>query len=399
MSRISKDLITEIILRLPVKSLIRFKWVSKTWCSMIEDPDFIKLHLDHSLKTGSNHYLMLKDRRLFTVDFDSLTTAVEMEHHPLYAGLGGETEAIGSSNGLVLLRNSEQNLALYNFSTRTYHRLPVEPLLKFGSESDDPGSVFYGFGYDSVNDDYKVLRIVLHLFQDAEDVFWTLKSEVDVYSLKSDSWRTVDDANFHTMWLSRPFHELFFHRSYGLLAGNALHWVAPGIPNFIIGFGLGCEEFHMVPQPDYESNGFEMDLSVLAGCLCALCHYNSSCVDVWMMKEYGVEDSWTKLFKIEQPDVYNWKPLAYSKKGEDVLLLKNEEKLVWYDLRRKRTRRVRITGAPATFVAELCIGSLVPLSSNEWKEKLEQEEKERKENKKNRKRRDDFLSAGFKLVL
>lgn len=35
----------DILLRLPVKSLIRFKLVTKEWCCLISSEDFVKAHL------------------------------------------------------------------------------------------------------------------------------------------------------------------------------------------------------------------------------------------------------------------------------------------------------------------------------------------------------------------
>lgn len=38
---IHDDLVTEILARLPTKSVVRFRSVSKQWCSMTITPDFI----------------------------------------------------------------------------------------------------------------------------------------------------------------------------------------------------------------------------------------------------------------------------------------------------------------------------------------------------------------------
>lgn len=42
------ELVLEILIRLPVKSLLRFKLVSKAWRAIISDPLFIRKHLEHS---------------------------------------------------------------------------------------------------------------------------------------------------------------------------------------------------------------------------------------------------------------------------------------------------------------------------------------------------------------
>ncbi|KAK7259382.1 hypothetical protein RIF29_24989 [Crotalaria pallida] len=51
------DLIIEILSWLPVKSLLQFRCVCKTWKSLISNPNFVKLHLRRSAR---NPYLFLK---------------------------------------------------------------------------------------------------------------------------------------------------------------------------------------------------------------------------------------------------------------------------------------------------------------------------------------------------
>ncbi|KDO46316.1 hypothetical protein CISIN_1g043216mg [Citrus sinensis] len=43
------DIIIKIFIRQPVNSLLRFRCISKTCCSLIDGPDFIKQHLNHSI--------------------------------------------------------------------------------------------------------------------------------------------------------------------------------------------------------------------------------------------------------------------------------------------------------------------------------------------------------------
>ena len=42
---LSIDIVYSILLELPVKSLSRFKLTCKSWCSTINDPEFINSHL------------------------------------------------------------------------------------------------------------------------------------------------------------------------------------------------------------------------------------------------------------------------------------------------------------------------------------------------------------------
>ncbi|KAJ0016551.1 hypothetical protein Pint_09539 [Pistacia integerrima] len=403
MSKIPPDIITDILCKQPVKSLLRFRAISKACCSLIDGQDFVKMHLNHSLQTKANLSLILKGLHLYTVEFDTLDTPLDL-NHPLY--IGGGTEVIGSCNGLIVLRNSEQDLALYNPLTRKLRRLPVCEI-GLPSDSCSPGYVFYGFGHDPIKDDYKLLRMVQFKENDPDEIVSSSSFgyEVKVYSLKTNSWRKISNLPKYLRYLFQFFYHLMFRRGYGVLASGSLHWVAPrrlelvDVPNLIVAFDLVKEEFRELSLPDYgdESDNinknFQLDVGVLEGSLCVVCYRDQVYADVWMMKEYGVKESWTKLFAVKRPGTMNClaflRPLAYSKEGDKVLVEVNGEKLLWYDLEKKRLRSVRINGGPDSFGAEMCVGSLVPLNDGDSKihgmKQREKEEKKKITNKKSAK--------------
>lgn len=69
-------------------------------------------------------------------------------------------------------------------------------------------------------------------------------------------------------------------------------------------FDLTKEEFRKVPLPvltcELDDMPFQY-LGHLEGCLCAVQHKSCDCdsIDFWVMTEYGVLESWTKLFKFK----------------------------------------------------------------------------------------------------
>ncbi|KAL9398029.1 hypothetical protein Peur_006990 [Populus x canadensis] len=283
--------------------------------------------------------IILKEWDLFAVDFDALSDAVEVKHHPLYSG--GGTEVIGSVNGLVFLRRSETNIAVYNLSTRECKKCYV-------AETEIPrrdmttGYVYYGFGYDSYGDDYKVVRMAQFVREDGggNGGGWGCEYEVKVYSLKNDKWKKIEGLPIRLRLLSKPFFHILNRRGYGVFAGHALHWIVPqrrqlGIRDCVLGFDIRDDKFFELPQSDYENKGmnFQVDVGVLEGNLCVMCNYEHVCVDVWVMKEYGVKESWCKMFSVH---AIKWisafmflRPLVYSKGGDMVLLEVNGEKLLW----------------------------------------------------------------------
>ncbi|KAK4573826.1 hypothetical protein RGQ29_031680 [Quercus rubra] len=252
---------------------------------------FIKLQLSHSLATQTNLHIILKKWYLYMVEFESLQTAIELIA-PLKV-IWGITEVFGSCNCLVAVCNSENEIALWNPSTRKSQRLPFEPV-------ENPGGVelrhfaFYGFGSDPINEDYKVGDVV----GDDEDGFFY--AEVKVYSLKSNSWRKINNLPYYVRFLFQLNYLLFYRRGYGVYACGAMHWVASvGFGLYlIVAFDLGVEKFQNVPLLGEVDNGFEMDVGVLEGRLCIILNYRHVYVDIWVMKEYGVKESWTKLFKV-----------------------------------------------------------------------------------------------------
>ncbi|KAI3871218.1 hypothetical protein MKW98_015118 [Papaver atlanticum] len=54
-----ENVVNNILSRLPLKSLMRFKCVAKRWCNLFHDPYFIDLHLNHRLKSPPRQSLFV----------------------------------------------------------------------------------------------------------------------------------------------------------------------------------------------------------------------------------------------------------------------------------------------------------------------------------------------------
>ncbi|XP_010539591.1 PREDICTED: F-box protein CPR30 [Tarenaya hassleriana] len=412
MATVPMDIVRDIFLRLPAKTLVRFRVLAKPYCALIDSPDFIASHLDRTLRTKDHLMILLRGAlHLYSVDLDSLDNVTDVEH-PMKPG--GPTEVFGSCNGLVGLSNSPTDLALFNPSTRQIHRLPASSVdLPEGSATR--GYVFYGFGYDSVNEDYKVVRMVQFKRDSDDELGCSFPYEVKVYSLKSNSWTRIGTVPVIIQFLFYFYYHLLFRRGYGVLAANNLHWVLPPRPglvvcnSLIVRFDLVSEEFDKVPLPqdigNYNSDT-QMDIGVLNGCLCLMCNHDQTYTDVWMMKEYGARDSWTKLFTVQKPKSFKsfsyMRPLVYSKDQNKVLLEINNTKLMWFDLITKKLTTLRIKDCPSSYSAELIVSSLVlgcKGDPKEVKRRQQQQQRDQEDKKRQNKKRDDFLSKGFKLVL
>ncbi|KAK8661921.1 hypothetical protein V6N13_091509 [Hibiscus sabdariffa] len=353
------DVITDILRVLPVKALTRFKCVSKSWDSLIKDPHFVKLHLHHSLTTNNNVKLVLDDHtnvvddgyRAYSVDFDTLGNLEQLPRPFPTARTRFTSRIFGSCNGLLAVYHEEAGIALWNPSTRTCHYLPK---LTIG-DAIERDYCFLGFGYDVIGDDYKVVRMI------------DSGKSVMVYSLKTDSWKRIRDC---------PYQIPSGEKQDGAYANGSLHWVGDERDKYfggrlIFGLDLGTEEFHQVPEPNVRFRNFGYkNVGVLGGSLCVFREY-TNCYDedhiiLWVMKEYGVKESWTELIYLshegwELTSIYNTRAVACSRRGDQILLEDDgiSRQPAWLNLEKQTGQILGIPGASTCFSAMVYVQSLV----------------------------------------
>ncbi|PHU29633.1 hypothetical protein BC332_01726 [Capsicum chinense] len=380
MSDVPPDVITEILSRLPVISLLKFRCVSKAFKTLIDSPKFIKAHIKQQQERNPNAHLNLflkahnESDNLFSLE---LTSNTSTQHHPKVLDhplkqLDGPTQVLGSCRGLVLISNSMSDNGVWNPSTKRFRKLPVWEFNPSRNSSGraphgrGPGlmQISGGFGYDKDGEDYKVVTIGQWYHPDDEP---KMVSEVMVYSLRYGGWKKVEDCPY---WLVKEEN--------GTAAGGALYWLVTKEPFscvrswILVGLNLGTERFEKVPFPVGLGKSFQLNLAVLGKCLCLISCYCISAknhvldhVDMWMMKDCGVEQSWVKLFTVEQLDGRQnfsfLKPIAYSGTGKEVLLEIDNTKLLWYSLEKKSVKPAKVSGGLEAFESFVNLGTVVPL--------------------------------------
>ncbi|XP_028123696.1 F-box protein CPR1-like [Camellia sinensis] len=161
MPNFPEEIIVEVLLRLPVKSLCQFRCVSKRWLSLISDHHFIKTHLNRSTNEPEQLILISNFSDFYSVDLKSFQfrddfVAVHLKFPPEQNPNRG-VDIWGSCDGLLLMLDICFSCILVNPSTRESRKLPKSSFSesKFHLNS-------YGLGHDSSNDDYKVVRISNH---------------------------------------------------------------------------------------------------------------------------------------------------------------------------------------------------------------------------------------------
>ncbi|XP_058741888.1 F-box/kelch-repeat protein At3g23880-like [Vicia villosa] len=351
------DLVTEVLSALPVKSLVRFKCVSKHWKALISDHAFVKLHLRRS--QTRNQYLTLVtseefDRRIVPypicrlLDNPSYTIFDDYHHRLKYSRCEG---IVGSCNGLILfsviLSDYDSNIKSYR---RSYWLYVWNPATRKTSERFESSDLCFNFafGCDNSNDTYKVVA-----FRYLED---ELKTEVRVANLGDYVWRNVE-----------CFMNVILPQNYVYLT-ETINWLVIHKPRdvvvelfVIISFDLTTETYKEMDVPcglnQVSRKQPKSVLGVLGGCLCFSYYYLKDFI-IWLMKDFGVEDSWTQFLKINNLNLrmdYNyinihpWVPLLLS---DDTLILtcRNDSQAILYNWRNNRVTRTNIIARTSSYL-------------------------------------------------
>ena len=240
-----EEIITNILKRLPVKSLIRFQCVCKHWKNLFRNPSFIADHLHHS----SNHppCILLQhedeDETLRLCLLDCELQVREVQKAPLMDYFARDSAIVFTSNGLVCVKfdnhascGSPPRLLLWNPATRDNGLVPTN-INDFGDQfSWNNNKIFLGFGFSPIINDYK---IVMFRFS-YRAVYW-----VEVYSLTTESWKEVKCgtlAGLKNLW------------DQTVTANGVMYWFGwlerhgPGAVT-IVSFDIANGVFTLIPMP------------------------------------------------------------------------------------------------------------------------------------------------------
>ncbi|GKC16542.1 F-box/kelch-repeat protein-like protein [Tanacetum coccineum] len=275
-----EELIIEIFSRLPSKSLVRFRLVSKSLCSYIANPSFIRLHtlrspqkflFTHNTVNGCFYTLHSHDQLPLSPDYgyDGITP---FEFPLTYWRI------VGSCNGILCLLDNENNFILWNPSIRRKQTIH-DPIFRIYHRR-----IATGFGFDPVTNDYKIVMIY------GENGSYSSF----VYSIKKLRWYVISFPITTPLNYTSPL---------GCFVNGVLHWLAIEKINGIIGhryiltFNISTHAYGMIelsPEwPIHETRPF----TIINGSL-ALRSSKDENATIWVRTtEHNDTGSWFVYFQ------------------------------------------------------------------------------------------------------
>uniref|UniRef100_A0A2P2K4Y2 F-box protein At5g62510-like n=1 Tax=Rhizophora mucronata TaxID=61149 RepID=A0A2P2K4Y2_RHIMU len=344
---------THILPRLPVRSLMRFRCVSKYWNQLTYDPSFARLHKSlhcptHLLITSWSvvgdesriHFVSVPVRKDAKLGTPVHLLSLPIDKHYVLQSLNGLL-CIHRSN-MMYPYHGDKPVFIFNPSTREIATVPVDDTLKTRSSH-----VSYYFGFCQLTNEHKVLGLRRFFNMDFEPI----SIECEVYTIGSGSWRRIKPAV--------PFDpaELTYYTD-PVCFNGALHWICQSQKS-IVAFDVGGECFREFQMPEgFPSRSFLGYLLIVGGRLAMVNGkhlFDESTMELWVLDDYQ-KHVWVKdciKFPFDWTESGRPIPAGTIHNGELLLLpilSVSSMSVLFYDMKRRSFRRVEVSGLPEHFL-------------------------------------------------
>ncbi|XP_074372408.1 F-box/kelch-repeat protein At3g23880-like [Apium graveolens] len=298
---------TNILTRLDVKSLIRFRSLCKLWNSVICDTDFIKDHLYCTSQNPNDDTLIIikvfhehdhYGKTIAPFGYLAILTSSDLSETSLmdvpYSKYGSaEIDMVGSINGLVCLFHCKlDQFIIWNPAIRQAMKINAPARKPRESRS------FFGFCWDAMENDYKVV-ISYNKIGD-----YSVPLSLYVYSCNLGSWSSPLDSTFSGVFWPRN------QMPSAIVIGVPYYSLHPVGTQRLIKFDVESKDFRVLPEL-YASEYHFVCLVNLKDCLSALVYggrnYNyDKSGDVHRFDER--RGFWSKMYSVGPitGDVFNY---------------------------------------------------------------------------------------------
>ncbi|KAI9177094.1 hypothetical protein LWI28_010972 [Acer negundo] len=296
------EVVVDILSKLPVKSLIRFKSVCKPWRALFGDPKFIEMHLSNGIFNKRESYLL---RILPFNDEDGSSLSTDSDDGSEFGMLPiPDQTSVNTSLGYDFDFNGDEFEEIYSLrdkksfdeigklevpiQSKSLYYLMVESMngvVCLVETDDDEG------WYPTVN---------MFLWNPATREFKTLpKPYIDRFTgpvrVAAVGFAFHPKINDYKDYLSSAFVNGALHRTLCKKDGYFLS------ENYILSFDVCTDKFNKMKLP-FPYVGYELSVyqapKTFEGPLVLIAYNSIENCDIWLMKEYVVVESWVRQYSI-----------------------------------------------------------------------------------------------------
>ncbi|GJT87609.1 putative F-box domain-containing protein [Tanacetum coccineum] len=323
----------EILKRLPIKSLLHFRFVSKAWKSLIESSAFIADYQHTELQQRILVRYDFKHKYVSIADDDTFPHQKVSLKVPVSVKLLKKPEIVGCSEGLFCLYDyfgtpsdrGTKTAVIWNPTIGNSVAVDVSDVLDRMRYITT-----VGFGVCLQTLDPMLLNISTEYIPEENNTFTDTTWRVEIFRLSSGAWRSLS--------INLPRRAVVIEKDYAQLIDRFIYWLAFDTfsrSSLIISFDMISEEFteirlpaNLAPTLDLYSS--DLYLHKFNGSLVVLKDIYDVDVPeygVWMM-ENGDPKSFIKLYTIKdnKPDVTILSVFGYRKSGEPLVKVRTNEK-------------------------------------------------------------------------
>jgi F-box interacting protein len=392
---LGEDLEEEILIRLPAKSLMRFKCVQRSWNNLFKTPLFVYRNMNIHMSKDDHHRFIIIDQHTketcpkthnhdnaMFIDKEIEPTCLETHlmllslpdkltptlpptpnvvEYSLFPNIPIRTIRLyGHCNGVLCLEYDYYNpsLVLWNPTTREVHFVPTPPTIH--------PEYMIGFGAKSNTNDFKVIK--LNINREKTFVFSLLS--IEIYNLNNKSWT----INHNPILPPDQATMRYYHKrpnKYNILVNGIYHWITGyNVKGFsiILSYDFSNNKFHTIvgPVSRLHSETGQQNLTQIKGSLACVVQLRSNIIfgmAIWVMDKHG----WTKLYNLVPLEMAIHKHAIFCKGKNGVQFLggKPGQPLTLYDHHGNLLCQFQILlhGLFDSFLVHEYVQSIAPLSA------------------------------------
>ncbi|XP_074319010.1 uncharacterized protein LOC141655872 [Silene latifolia] len=222
------ELWTEILLRLPIRVLLRLRSTCTHFRNLIDSDSFGFLHFSRGMRSPESSKLIVVRRNNNMVIGNQYVKNAANDFlmskefiFPINLEQNFKCEAVGHVNGLILLHkyvcraknwNSASQLMVWNPFTHKSFTIPKSPLCSSGMMHNQPASIAFGYN----GKDYKIVVLVVDCVSDETPEY---RVRAEIFNLNTKCWSSGSFSCGTSCLILGP----------KVTCGNSILWLA-GLP-------------------------------------------------------------------------------------------------------------------------------------------------------------------------